>query len=44
MGLGGQYNINDMVGFRLFTEIVTFKDDGYTGAVGGTTLMAVFKF
>jgi OmpA-OmpF porin, OOP family len=44
MGLGGQYNINDMVGFRLFTEIVTYKDDGYTGAVGGTTLMAVFKF
>jgi len=44
MGLGGQYNINDMVGFRLFTEIVTFKDDGYTGAVGGTTLMAVLKF
>jgi OOP family OmpA-OmpF porin len=44
MGLGGQYNINDMVGFRLFTEIVTFKDNGYTGAVGGTTLMAVFKF
>jgi OOP family OmpA-OmpF porin len=44
MGLGGQYNINDTVGFRLFTEIVTFKDDGYTGAVGGTTLMAVFKF
>lgn len=44
MGLGGQYNINDMIGFRLFTEIVTFKDDGYTGAVGGTTLMAVFKF
>lgn len=44
LGLGGQYNINDMVGFRLFTEIVTYKDDGYTGAVGGTTLMAVFKF
>jgi opacity protein-like surface antigen len=44
MGLGGQYNINNMVGFRLFTEIVTYKDDGYTGAVGGTTLMAVFKF
>jgi OOP family OmpA-OmpF porin len=44
IGLGGQYNINDMVGFRLFTEIVTYKDDGYTGAVGGTTLMAVFKF
>jgi OOP family OmpA-OmpF porin len=44
MGLGGQYNINEMVGFRLFTEIVTYKDDGYTGAVGGTTLMAVFKF
>ncbi len=44
MGLGGQYNINETVGFRLFTEIVTFKDDGYTGAVGGTTLMAVFKF
>jgi OOP family OmpA-OmpF porin len=44
VGLGGQYNINDMVGFRLFTEIVTYKDDGYTGAVGGTTLMAVFKF
>jgi hypothetical protein len=33
-----------MVGFSLFTEIVTFKDNGYTGAVGGTTLMAVFKF
>jgi OOP family OmpA-OmpF porin len=44
IGLGGQYNINDMAGFRLFTEIVTYKDDGYTGAVGGTTLMAVFKF
>ena len=44
VGLGGQYNINEMVGFRLFTEIVTYKDDGYTGAVGGTTLMAVFKF
>jgi opacity protein-like surface antigen len=44
MGMGGQYNINEMVGFRLFTEIVTYKDDGYTGAVGGTTLMAVFKF
>ena len=44
MALGGQYNINESVGFRLFTEIVTFKDDGYTGAVGGTTLMAVFKF
>jgi opacity protein-like surface antigen len=44
MGLGGQYNINDMIGFRLFTEIVTYKDDGYTSAVGGTTLMAVFKF
>lgn len=44
VGLGGQYNINEMVGFRLFTEIVTYKDDAYTGAVGGTTLMAVFKF
>lgn len=44
MALGGQYNINETVGFRLFTEIVTFDDDGYTGAVGGTTLMAVFKF
>jgi hypothetical protein len=41
---GGQYNLNDSVGFRLYTEIVTYKDDGYTGAVGGTTLMAVFKF
>ena len=44
MGLGGQYNINDMVGFRLFTEIVAYDDDGYAGAVSGTTLMAVFKF
>ena len=44
IALGGQYNINEMVGFRLFTEIVTYKDDAYTGAVGGTTLMAVFKF
>jgi hypothetical protein len=44
MALGGQYNINDMIGFRLFTEIVTYKDDFYTGAAGGTTLMAVFKF
>lgn len=41
---GGQYNLNDAIGFRLFTEIVSYKDDGYTGAVGGTTLMAVFKF
>ena len=44
LGLGGQYNIDETVGFRLFTEIVTYKDNGYTGAVAGTTLMAVFKF
>lgn len=44
IGAGGQYNINENVGFRLFTEIVSYKDDAYTSAVGGTTLMAVFKF
>lgn len=44
IGAGGQYNINDTFGFRLFTEIVSYKDNGYTGAVAGTTLMAVFNF
>ncbi len=44
IGAGGQYNINDTFGFRLFTEIVSYKDNGYTGAVAGTALMAVFKF
>lgn len=44
LGLGGQYNINEMIGFRLFTEIVSYSDEAYTGAIGGTTLMAVFKF
>jgi OmpA-OmpF porin, OOP family len=44
MGLGGQYNFNNTVGLRLFTELIAYKDDGYTGAVGGTTLMAVVKF
>ncbi len=44
LGAGGQYDLNDVIGFRLFTEIVTYKDEGYTGAIGGTTLMAVFKF
>ncbi|MBI4809541.1 MAG: porin family protein [Nitrosomonadales bacterium] len=44
LGAGGQYNLNETVGFRLFTEIVSYKDDAYTSAVGGTTLMAVFKF
>lgn len=44
VGAGGQYNFNETAGLRLFTEIVTFSDDGYTGAIGGTTLMAVFKF
>ena len=43
-GLGGQYNFNETVGIRLFTEVIGFKDGGYTGAVGGTNLMAVFKF
>lgn len=44
MGLGCQYNINDMAGFRLSAWIVTCKDDGYTGIAGETTLMAAFKF
>jgi hypothetical protein len=44
LGAGGQYNFNRAFGIRLYSEIVTFKDSGYTGAVGGTSLMAVFKF
>lgn len=44
MGLGGQYNFTDMIGLRLNIEFIGYSDSTYTGGVGGTNLLAVFKF
>jgi hypothetical protein len=44
MGMGGQYNFNNTIGLRLSTELIAYKDNRYTGVVGGTSLMAVVKF
>lgn len=44
IGAGGQYDLNDNVGFRLFTEVVFYDDGAYTSGISGTTLMAVFRF
>ena len=43
-GVGGQYNFNESFGIRLLTEVIGYKDSAYTGAAGGTNLLAVFKF
>lgn len=44
IGAGGQYDLNETMGFRLFTEIVFYDDGMYTSGISGTTLMAVFRF
>ena len=44
LGAGGQYDFNDLIGIRLWTDGATYDDDGYTGAIGGTSVEAIFKF
>lgn len=43
-GMGGQYNFTEMVGIRLLTEVIGYKDGAYTAAAGGTNLLLVVKF
>ena len=44
LGAGGQYDFSESMAVRLWTEAISFNDDAYSGAVGGTAIAAIFKF
>ena len=44
IGAGGQYDFNESMAVRLWSDGATYDDSGYTGVVGGTTVAAIFKF
>jgi opacity protein-like surface antigen len=44
MGVGVQYDFNDLLGIRLSTEFTGFDDGVYSGGVGGSSLMGILRF